>query len=147
MTNRVIRSQAILNWGSWGIEDVKTGAPWRGCMQSPPPHLSLHTAVYPRSKLVANATHADKGGGGTRANGEGGGGGHAKRSSAEQEEGGCACEHRLQRTTLFRCAGKWELPVHVANRRRQREVACIKRGRHGNGGGLSSEATKMREVR
>ena len=32
-------------------------------MQSPPPHLGLRTAVYPRSERVANAAHADKGGG------------------------------------------------------------------------------------
>ena len=36
--------------------------------------------------------------------------------------------------------------MHVANRGRQREVACTKRGRHGKGGGLSSEVTKRREV-
>ena len=32
-----------------------------GCMQSPPPHLGLRTAIYPRSEHVGNAAHGYKG--------------------------------------------------------------------------------------
>ena len=40
----------------------------------PPPHLDLHTAVYPCSECVANAAHADKSGGYVGKPGGGGGG-------------------------------------------------------------------------
>ena len=57
-----------------------------GCMQSPPPHLSLHTAVYPRSEHVANAAHGYKGRGyvGKR----GGGGGMQVRAAQDRRKGG-----------------------------------------------------------
>ena len=54
-------------------------------MQSPPPHLGLRTAIYPRSEHVANAAHADKGGGYLDKQG-GGGARKAEQRKAEQHK-------------------------------------------------------------
>ena len=95
------------------IAHVERGADGRahrgGSACSPPHHISVCAQPFTPALSTWQMPHMGTRVRDTWANGDGGGGGgHASRSSARQEEGGCACECRLQRTPLFRCAGKGE---------------------------------------